>query len=87
MRVFNRRGAFHVSAYLTDRVRKGVLVAPSIWWQKHSPDGENANAVTSDALTDIGRSATYYDAAVEVEREVAPASSEGVAGSRPSANP
>jgi len=87
VRVFNRRGAFHVSAYLTDRARQGVLVAPSIWWQKHSPDGENANAVTSDALTDIGRSATYYDAAVEVEREVAPASSEGVAGSRPSASP
>ena len=48
-----------------------MLVAPSIWWQKKSADGENSNAVTSDGLTDIGRGATYYDTAVEVAR-VAP---------------
>jgi anaerobic selenocysteine-containing dehydrogenase len=57
-----------VPARVTERVRIGVLVAPSIWWQKNVADGENANAVTSDALTDIGRGATYYDAAVEVAR-------------------
>jgi len=45
-----------------------VLVAPSIWWQKKSADGENANAVTSDALTDIGGGASYYDTAVDVSR-------------------
>jgi anaerobic selenocysteine-containing dehydrogenase len=66
VRVFNRRGAFCVTARVSDRVRTGVVVAPSIWWQKKSADGENANAVTGDALTDIGRGATYYDAAVEV---------------------
>jgi hypothetical protein len=48
-------------------------VAPSIWWQKKSADGENANAVTSDGLTDIGRAATYYDAAVQVARVDSPA--------------
>ena len=87
VRVFNRRGVFRAPARLTDRVRRGVLVAPSIWWQKHSPDGENANAVTSDALTDIGRSATYYDAAVEVERESLQASWGGVKGPLPTTSP
>ena len=46
----------------------GVVVAPSIWWRKLAPGGENANAVTSQALTDLGRAATFYDCLVEVER-------------------
>ena len=68
VRVYNDRGAFTVDARLTDKVRPGVLLAPSIWWLKKSNDGENSNAVTSDALTDLGRGATYYDTAVEVAR-------------------
>jgi anaerobic selenocysteine-containing dehydrogenase len=68
VRVFNARGAFTVDARVSDKVRRGVLVAPSIWWQKKSADGENANAVTSDALTDIGGGASYYDTAVDVSR-------------------
>ena len=66
VRVFNQRGAFTVNARVNTKVRPGVLVAPSIWWQKKSADGENSNAVTSDGLTDIGRGATYYDTAVEI---------------------
>ncbi len=31
-------------------------------------DGDNANAVTSQALTDLGRAATFYDCLVEVTR-------------------
>ncbi len=68
VRVFNARGAFEADARVGDKSRAGVLVAPSIWWLKKSADGENANAVTSDGLTDIGRGATYYDTAVEIER-------------------
>ena len=66
VRVFNDRGAFHASAEVSDRARRGVVVAPSIWWRKLSPDGANANAVTSQALTDLGRAATFYDCLVEV---------------------
>ena len=47
-----------------------LSVAPSIWWKKLSPDGANANAVTSQALTDLGRAATFYDCLVEaVDRD------------------
>ena len=42
------------------------MVAPSIWWKKLAPDGANANAVTGQALTDLGRAATFYDCLVEV---------------------
>ncbi|HET9045512.1 MAG TPA: molybdopterin oxidoreductase family protein [Casimicrobiaceae bacterium] len=66
VRVFNDRGAFLATARVTDRARPGVVVAPSIWWRKLAPGGENANAVTSQALTDLGRAATFYDCLVEV---------------------
>ena len=67
LRVFNDRGAFLARAEVTDRARPGVVVAPSIWWRKLAPGGENANAVTSQGLTDLGRAATFYDCLVEVE--------------------
>ncbi len=66
LRIFNDRGAFHARAVVTERVRPGVVVSPSIWWQKLSGDGENANAVTSSALTDMGGGPVLYDCLVEV---------------------
>jgi anaerobic selenocysteine-containing dehydrogenase len=66
VRVFNDRGSLLVSARVTDRTRRGVVVAPSVWWRKLAPGGENANAVTSQALTDLGRAPTFYDCLVEV---------------------
>ena len=64
--VFNERGRFSADAVITDRVRPGVVVAPSIWWGKLTDDGANANQTTSQALTDIGGGATFYDNQVEV---------------------
>jgi anaerobic selenocysteine-containing dehydrogenase len=68
VRVWNDRGEFRLKARVTDRARPGVVVALSIWWKKLSPDGRNANEVTSQALTDLGAAATFYDVLVEVER-------------------
>ncbi len=66
VRVFNDRGSMLAMARITDRARKGVVVAPSVWWRKLAPGGENANALTSQALTDLGRAPTFYDCLVEV---------------------
>ena len=66
VRVFNDRGSMLAMARVTDRARLGVLVAPSVWWRKLAPGGENANALTSQALTDLGRAPTFYDCLVEV---------------------
>jgi anaerobic selenocysteine-containing dehydrogenase len=68
VRIVNDRGSFTATARVGDRSRPGVVVTPSIWWKKLAPDGANANAVTSQALTDLGRAATFYDCLVEVER-------------------
>ena len=68
VRTFNDRGSFIATLHVSDRARPGVAVAPSIWWTKLAPGGANANAVTSQALTDFGRGATFYDCLVEVAR-------------------
>ncbi|MBE0615864.1 MAG: molybdopterin oxidoreductase family protein [Burkholderiales bacterium] len=68
VRIYNKRGSFIVKARVSDRVRTGVVAAPSVWWKKLSPDGRNANEVTSQAIADMGGAATYYDCLVEVER-------------------
>ena len=73
VRIRNDRGEFLATAEVTDAARPGVVVAPSVWWRKLSPDGRNANAVTGQGLTDLGRAATFYDCLVEVERAEAPA--------------
>jgi len=66
VRIFNRRGEFHARAIVSERIRPGVAMATSIWWRKLSPDGRNCNEVTSQALTDMGGGATFYDCLVEV---------------------
>ena len=68
VRIYNQRGAFVVKARVSERVRRGVVAALSVWWKKLSPDGRNANEVTSQSLADMGGAATFYDCLVEIER-------------------
>jgi anaerobic selenocysteine-containing dehydrogenase len=64
--VFNDRGSFQARAVVGDSVRPGVVVALSIWWNKLSPDGRNANHTTSSTLADMGGGAVFFDNLVEV---------------------
>jgi anaerobic selenocysteine-containing dehydrogenase len=68
VRVFNERGSYSLRARVNDKPRRGVVVAPSVWWRKFSPDGRNANSVTSQRTADLGGGATFYDCLVEVEK-------------------
>jgi hypothetical protein len=52
-----------------ETVKQGVVVAPSIWWNKYAADGANCNATTSTRLTDLGGGATFFDNLVEVTPE------------------
>lgn len=69
--VFNERGGCRLMAIVTEDVREGVVVAPSVWWNKKSPGRVNVNQTTSQALTDLGEGATFYDNLVEVESVIA----------------
>jgi anaerobic selenocysteine-containing dehydrogenase len=68
VRVFNDRGSYVLKARLNGKPRRGVVVAPSVWWKKFSPDGNNANNVTSQHTSDLGNGATFYDCRVDVAR-------------------
>jgi anaerobic selenocysteine-containing dehydrogenase len=68
VRIFNDRGAFVAKARVTPKAREGLVVGLSIWWKKLATDGKNANEVTSQRLTDMGRAPTFYDTLVQVEK-------------------
>lgn len=71
VRIFNQRGSLIAKARVTDKARLGLVVGLSIWWKKFAADGKNANEVTSQRLTDMGRAPTFYDVLVQVEKEEA----------------
>ncbi|MDB4905912.1 MAG: molybdopterin oxidoreductase [Gemmatimonadetes bacterium] len=68
--VHNDRGAFNAKARVEEKIREGVVWAPSIWWSKLSPDGHNANDTTSQRTTDMGEGPVFYDNLVEVSAAV-----------------
>ena len=51
---------------MSERTRPDLVVAWGIWWHKLVPGERNVNAVTGQALTDMGRGPTFYDCLVEV---------------------
>ena len=68
VRVWNDRGSLLLVARVDDSVRSGVVCTPAVRWGKTAPGGRNANALTSERLTDAGGGATFYSCLVEVER-------------------
>jgi len=68
VRIHNDRGALLARLVVSDRTRKGLVVAFGIWWHKLTPGGSNVNAVTHQRLTDLGRAAAFYDCLVEVAK-------------------
>jgi anaerobic selenocysteine-containing dehydrogenase len=68
VRVYNSRGEFTAIARVGETVRPGVVVAPSVWWNKYSTSRTNANATTPTTLADMGGGATFFDNLIEVEK-------------------
>ena len=66
VRVFNRRGDILLKAKVNGAVQAGVVSA-RLFWAKLSSERKNINVLTSQKLTDLGNSATFYSVLVEVE--------------------
>ena len=66
VRAFNDRGNLVLRARVNGSVQGGT-VASRLNWAKLSAGGKNINALTSEKLTDLGNSATFYSVLVEVE--------------------
>ncbi|MCU1295998.1 MAG: molybdopterin oxidoreductase, partial [Acidobacteriaceae bacterium] len=65
VKVFNRRGEIVLKARVDGHVQPGVVSA-HLHWAKLSLDHVNINVLTSEKLTDMGNSATFYSVLVEV---------------------
>ena len=66
VRVFNRRGDMLLKAKVDGVVQPGVVSA-QLFWAKLNAQNRNVNVLTSEKLTDMGNSATFYSVLVEVE--------------------
>jgi anaerobic selenocysteine-containing dehydrogenase len=67
VRVFNRRGDILLKARVDGKVQPGVVSA-TLNWAKMTPGHQSINSLTSEKLTDMGNSATFYSVLVEVEK-------------------
>ena len=67
VRVFNRRGDIVLKARVDGKVQPGVVCA-RLNWAKMTPGFQSINSLTSEKLTDMGNSATFYSVLVEVEK-------------------
>jgi anaerobic selenocysteine-containing dehydrogenase len=65
VRVFNPRGEIILKARVDGNVQPGVISA-HLHWAKLSRENVNINVLTSEKLTDLGNSATFYSVLVEV---------------------
>ncbi len=76
VRVFNERGEIALRARVTDAVAPGVVAAQLNWAKLHPitrnggpcQGGVNVNVLTSQRLSDMGGSPTFFSVLVEVER-------------------
>jgi anaerobic selenocysteine-containing dehydrogenase len=66
VRVFNGRGEILLRAQVDGKVQPGVVSA-HLNWAKMTPGFQSINSLTSEKLTDMGNSATFYSVLVEVE--------------------
>jgi anaerobic selenocysteine-containing dehydrogenase len=66
VRVYNQRGDMLLKARVDGKVQPGVVSA-RLNWAKMTSGFQSINALTSEKLTDMGNSATFYSVLVEVE--------------------
>jgi anaerobic selenocysteine-containing dehydrogenase len=66
VKVYNHRGEIFLKARVDGAVQPGVVSA-RLNWAKLSPGFRNINVLTSEKLSDLGNSATFYSVLVEVE--------------------
>lgn len=65
VRVYNSRGEIVLKARVDGKVQPGVVSA-HLFWAKFTPGSRNINVLTSEKLTDMGNSATFYSVLVDV---------------------
>jgi len=68
VRMFNKSGEVLCTAKLNGDLRPGVTSLPKGLWARHTHNGQTANALAPDTLSDLGAGACFNDARVQIER-------------------
>jgi anaerobic selenocysteine-containing dehydrogenase len=68
LRAYNSLGELLCHARVSDVVRPGVVMMPKGAWMKVSPNGRTSTALCPADVSEVGGSACFNDARVEVER-------------------
>lgn len=66
VRVFNARGECRLDAKVTTDTRPGLVVAEGIHWPQFMDQGKGINQLTSQRLTDQGKTCAFHCSRVEV---------------------
>ncbi len=64
VQMVNDLGSVTLTAQVTADIVPGTVLAPGVWWAKHSPDGRNVNQITPQDEADMGAGACFYDTRV-----------------------
>ncbi len=67
VRVFNQLGEVQCNLQIGGWIRPGTVSLPKGLWRRHTANGYTANALAPDTLSDLGGSACFNDARVQVE--------------------
>ncbi len=68
------------SAKLNGDLRPGLASLPKGLWARHTQNGQTANALAPDTLSDLAAGACFNDTRVQIERVEAPLAAESTAG-------
>jgi len=67
VRIWNDRASVQLPVRISERLRPGVVAIPFGWWRHQHPDGQTANSLTNDTLTEWGGGVAYSDTLVQIE--------------------
>ena len=67
VRVWNRFGEVHTTLRINTELIPGLAVLPKGLWSHNTLNGNTANVLAPDSLTDLGGGACFNDARVQVE--------------------
>jgi anaerobic selenocysteine-containing dehydrogenase len=66
-RIWNDRASVTLPVRISERLQPGVAAIPFGWWRHQHPDGQTANSLTNDTLTEWGGGVAYSDTLVQIE--------------------
>jgi hypothetical protein len=66
--LYNDRGETYCYAVIIEGMLSGMCAAQKQYKGSNTPSGLNVNALTTEMVTDFGRSPTFYSVLAEIEK-------------------